>query len=361
MKNRYRLVIIWMLITAFASQAQEVVKLLPEKFNDYALNYYLPQTIIEVEFVATKTTYKSGPLYQYAPKYLGSTDAITHDEERWSLDYATVIPRGIANTDNRYQLTFKSGQTPYIYVSTENTILSVNTEPQVGERAGFEPVSCEKTQEIDMTKVLTEEILMSGSVAKMAELTAKQIYYIRQSRMDIITGESDNLPSDGESLRIIIEQLEQQEAALTALFMGQKITEKAVKRVVFVPATEDVAHHILARFSTRQGFVDAADLSGAPIYLSMNITERGEYPVDNKGNIKRVPKGAVAYNIPGKATFTVQCNNEELIHEDIYIAQLGVVFGLEPSLLTNKKEPTYILFDAVTGGISTIGSVKAEK
>lgn len=347
-----------MLFTACFSQAQDVVKLQPEKFNDYALNYYLPQTIIEVEFVATKTTYKSGPLYQYAPKYLGSHDAITRDEEKWELDYATVVPRGVANTEERYQMTFKAGQTPFIYVSTENTILSANIEPDVLLQDTFARVSCEKSQEIDMTKVLTEEILMSGSVAKMAELTAKQIYYIRQSRMDILTGEADNAPSDGESLRIIIEQLEQQEAALTALFLGQKITERSVKRVSFVLGNEDISNHILTRFSTRQGFVDVADLSGAPVYLTMSIIERGEYPIDNKGNIKSVPKGAIAYNIPGKATISVWYKNRSLYERPLYVAQLGVVFGLDPALLTHKKEPSYVIFNPVTGGINTIGSVK---
>lgn len=355
---KHKVIFILTLFVASFMQAQEMVKLLPEKFNDYALNYYLPQTIIEVEFVATKTTYKCGPLYQYAPKYLGSHNAITRNEEKWTLDNVTVIPRGVTNTENRYQLTFKAGQTPYIYINTENTILSINTLPSTQKQDTFAHVSCERSQEIDMTKVLTEEILMSGSVAKMAELTAKQIYFIRQSRMDILTGEADNIPSDGESLRIIIEQLEQQEAALTALFLGQTITEKSVKRVTFTPGNEDIDNHILARFSTQQGFVDIDDLSGAPIYLSLSVTERGEYPLDNKGNIKSLPKGAVAYNIPGKATVSIQYKKKELVNKPIYMTQLGVVFGLDPALLTHKKEPTYVIFDPVTGGINSIGSVK---
>ncbi len=358
MKNK--VIIILALLTAMLAQAQDVVKLLPEKFNDYALNYYLPRTVIEVEFVATKTSYKKGPLYQYAPKYLGSHDAITRDEETWTLDYASIIPRGIANTENRYQMTFKAGQTPYIYISTENTILSANTLPITQDTDTFPLVEQALSTEIDMTKVLTEEILMSGSVAKMAELTAKQIYFIRQSRIDLLTGEADNIPSDGESLRIIIEQLEQQESALMALFLGQKTTERHIKRIVYTPGSEDVSNHILTRFSTRQGFVDATDLSGAPIYLTINVIERGEYPVDNKGNIKSVPKGAIAYTIPGKANILIKYNKDELINTDMYIAQLGVVFGLDPALLTHKKEPTYVVFDPVTGAISAIGSIKNE-
>ncbi len=358
MKNKV-ITILTLLATMF-SQAQDVVKLLPEKFNDYALNYYLPKTIIEIEFIATKTSYKKGPLYQYAPKYLGSHDAITRDEETWTLDHATIIPRGVANTENRYQMTFKAGQTPYIYISTENTILSANTLPVAQKSDTVSHVEQTHSTPIDMTKVLNEEILMSGSVAKMAELTAKQIYLIRQSRMDILTGEADNIPSDGESLRIIIEQLEQQESALMALFLGQKTTERKVKRTAYLPNDKDISNHILARFSTRQGFVDDTDLSGSPIYLTINIVERGEYPVDNKGNIKSVPKGAIAYTIPGKANVLIKYNKNELINTDMNIAQLGVVFGLDPALLTHKKEPSYVIFDPVTGAINAIGSIKNE-
>ena len=36
--------------------AQDAIQLQPEKFNDYALNYYLPKTTTEIEFVASTLT-----------------------------------------------------------------------------------------------------------------------------------------------------------------------------------------------------------------------------------------------------------------------------------------------------------------
>ena len=47
--------------------------------------------------------------------------------------------------------------------------------------------------------VFSEELLMAGSTAKQAEVAAKQIYRIRESRMNILTGDADNLPPDGEA------------------------------------------------------------------------------------------------------------------------------------------------------------------
>ena len=63
------------------SVAQDMVKLVPDKVNEYALNYYLPYTVADIEFVATKTVCKAGPYYKYAKKYLGVTDIVTEDSE----------------------------------------------------------------------------------------------------------------------------------------------------------------------------------------------------------------------------------------------------------------------------------------
>jgi hypothetical protein len=341
---------------AYFATAQDVVQLQPEKFNDYALNYYLPKTTTEIEFVASKTTQKAGEYYQYARKYLGITDVITEDSETWKLEGATIIVRSEVNTETRYQLTFKAGQTPYIYVSPEQTILSANTTPDTFIPDTFPAVSPNQICNIDYSKALSGDILMSGSVTRMAEMAAKQIYRIRESRMDILTGEADNMPADGESLRIIIEQLDQQEQALSSMFTGTTSIEYITKRMKFTPR-DDISNLVVMRFSEHLGFVDANDLCGAPIYLSVAITERGEYPLDNKGVIKKVPKGALAYNIPGKANMTLQFDGKTLAYKELNVAQLGVVFGLDPALLTHKKQPTFVIFDPTTGGIMQIGVI----
>lgn len=340
---------------ALLATAQDVVQLRPEKFNDYALNYYLPKTVTEIEFVASKTTRKAGEYYQYARKYLGISDVITEDSETWHLESATITSRGEANTDERYQLTFKAGQTPYIFVSEEHTILSVNTAPDTNITTTATAANQDVINDIDSSKALSSDILMSGSIAKMAEMAAKQIYRIRESRMDILTGDADNMPADGESLRIVIEQLEQQEQALTALFEGTTSVEYVTQKMVYTP-TDNVENQVILRFSEHLGFVDASDLCGAPIYLSVDVTERGEYPLDNKGVVKKVPKGALAYNIPGKIDISLHFDSKTLAREELSVAQLGVVFGLDPALLSRKKERTYVVFDPTTGGITQIGT-----
>lgn len=335
------------------SVAQDMVKLVPDKFNEYALNYYLPYTVADIEFVATKTVCKAGPYYKYAKKYLGVTDIVTEDSETWAIERVCIVPRGIADTNNRYQLTFKSGQIPYIYVNPEGLIYSINAEPDVTTMA-CPDVAPDALDSIDVSKVLSEELLMSGSIAKMAEVAAKQIYRIRESRLDLLTGDVDKMPADGDSFKLIIAQLDEQEAALTALFLGTTSVERVVKRIEYCPE-DDVESEILFRFSDFLGFVDADDLSGAPVTLAVTVTEKGEYPVDNKGNIVELPKKALAYTLPGKAVITISYEGQTYAEEELSIAQLGVVYGLDASWFVDKKAPANAVFDATTGALLRLG------
>lgn len=53
---------------------------------------------------------------------------------------------------------------------------------------------------------------MSNSSAKMAELVAKEIYSIRESRNALLRGEADNMPKDGAQLKLMLDNLNQQTA-----------------------------------------------------------------------------------------------------------------------------------------------------
>ncbi len=93
-----------------------------------------------------------------------------------------------------------------------------------------------------------------------------------------------------------------------------------------------------------------------PVYLSINVESRGELPKNEKGEVKKFPKGGLAYCVPGQATFTATFNGRQLARLSTGVAQYGVVFGLDPSLFTDKKAPAYAVFDSTTGAIRELGS-----
>ncbi|MFQ7040177.1 MAG: DUF4831 family protein [Barnesiella sp.] len=324
--------------------------------NEYGLIYSLPTTALDIEVVATKTIRKAGPYYKYAEKYMGVKGAITENSESWELTAVKVYPFGIPNKEEQYLIQCKVGTTPFIFLSKEGLPLSINADPVLDSVNVTKPMA-RKSSPLDNNQyasVMSEELLMSGSTSRMAEVAAKQIYRIRESRVNLVTGEVDKLPADGESFKLVMTQLDEQEAALTALFMGTTQTETVVKHFTYVP-TGDVKNDVIFRLSDFYGIVSKEDVSGAPVYLNVEITQKGELPVDNKGKEKKMPKDGVAYCIPGKAEVSVTYNNKVYCKTQVQVAQFGVIFGLDPSLFTDKKSPSYVIFYPETGAIREIG------
>ncbi|MCH5328315.1 MAG: DUF4831 family protein [Coprobacter sp.] len=338
-------------------QAQETTKFTAGKHNEYGLVYTLPQTVFDIEVTATKTIQKTGPYYKYTEKYLGIPVTITENKEFWTLDNVNVSSYGVPDREQEYMVKFKSGSTPYMYLNKEGLLLAVNTDPVEESTPSAAPAASRKKASPDNNRyasVLTEEMLMSGSTAKMAEMAAKQIYRIRESRMDLSTGDSDQKPADGAALRLMMQQLDEQESSLMAMFLGTTQTEQVTKHFTWTPRNE-TANEIVFRISDLLGIVEKNDLSGAPVYINLKITEKGEYPLDAKGNVKEMPKNGLAYCIPGKAAIDIVFKGKPVFNGSFQVAQFGIVYGLDPSLFENKKTPSYVTFYPQTGAIREIG------
>ena len=100
---------------------------------------------------------------------------------------------------------------------------------------------------------MTEEMLMATSKAKLAELVAREIYEIRESKNNLLRGESDYMPSDGEGLKLMIDNLQKQEDALLKLFTGSTSREISSRTFSIVPE-ENTIKQVAARFSRKLGF-----------------------------------------------------------------------------------------------------------
>ena len=343
-----------------SAQAQTTQKLSAAKHNDYGLVYSLPSTHLRIEIEAEQTVKKAGPYYNYAKKYLGTTDVVLQDSKSWTLKSIKVSSYGVPEKGNEYLMQFKSGATPFMVVHEDGLPLSINTddveapEYQKGEAT---PLTESLLDDNAYTSALSGELLASGSLAKRAENAASTIYKLRESRTNYALGEADQMPPDGEAMKLILNELNKQEEALKVLFLGTTQTATAVEVIDFTP-TADTQDEVLLRISDFNGISSKDDLSGEPLYISVKILTKGEAPLDEKGAVKKLPKGAVMYNIPGKARISLKYEGEEVFSDIFDIAQFGVEYGLNPSLFTDKKAPSYIKFHPATGGIKEIGVVE---
>ena len=204
-------------------------------------------------------------------------------------------------------------------------------------------------------KESTEEMLKSPSSAKRAELAAARIFEIRQTRSDIISGNADQMPGDGQAMKLALDNLAAQEAALTAMFAGTTQTSTQVRTYTVMPPEQN-KKMVVARLSVTDGLVDADNLTGDPIYLDISVKQRGELPKNDKGEPKKFPKGGLAYRVPGTAGVTAEFDGRQLDSRDLDVAQYGVVFGLEPGMFTDKKAPAYAVFNPASGALVELGT-----
>lgn len=349
---------------ALAAPAQTVTKLSATKANDYGIAYSLPRTSVDITLEARRTVATPGEFYNYTERYLGADaarKAVSKQSTSWTLVSAVMNVKGEIPADaEQYLMQFKGGTPVFVTISETGMPLTINTDDAIEAATPRElpvarPLTPSPLESKAARYAVTEEMLQSSSLAKRAQLAAEQIMQLRQSRQDYLTGQADNMP-DGKALELILSNINAQEEALTAMFIGTVRTSTDVTTLTYVPPVSPVRDHIIARLNPLKGFVGPDDLSGAPIYLNYTVNNRGKLPMTDKGVEKTFPRGGVPYCIPGSATFTIDFDGRTIDTETFDVAQLGVVFGLEPSFFTNKKEPGYAIFDPLTGSLREFGT-----
>ena len=253
---KYTISILGLFLFAVTMKAQtNVEKVVPTKASGNGVTYSLPKTSFIINAAVTKVTVKAGPYYRHAEQYLGVKNVATEDVVYYELGKVTLTNKGVPDKENIYKIEFKQKTVaPFAYLTRDGLLCAIN-ENYTPEIEDEERLVEQKKSATSPTSVYTEDLLMAGSVARQAEVAAKQIYHLRDSRTNIITGEADNLPPDGEALKIVISKLEEQEKALTNLFVGTEVRETEYFDISIIPEDE-LNREILFRFSTKLGILE---------------------------------------------------------------------------------------------------------
>lgn len=310
------------------------------------VNYILPKTGVKAEVTAMKVTYTPGEFAKYADRYLHMSGVVQESTTNWTVLSLDVYQEGVPDTTKMFTVKLKDKTiAPMAQLSKSGLLLAINTNQEIPERTVNVPAAT--NHKLDSKKYLTEEILSAISLAKMAELTAQEILDIRESKNAIRRGQADNMPKDGASLKIVLDELDAQEEALTQLFAGYSDTTYMSKTFEYTPSA-DVEKDVMFRFSSRLGFCDADDLAGAPYYISVKDMHTVIIP-DEKEAAKRKIVGLV-YNMPSLARVTVSTMSSTLYSKELPFAQFGTMDVLAPALF-NKGATTKLTLHPATGGI----------
>lgn len=339
------IVILSALLLTTASMAQTEVTTGVMRGKDYGVTYLLPKTEIELVLQTTKHTYTPGEFCRYADRYLRLNNVSAEPQEYWTLDKVESRVIGLPDKDNVYFVKMKDKTVAPLMELTEDGIVRSINIPFSGRQTTTPPEAATSENSIDPRSFLTEEILMSNSSAKMAELIAKEIYSIRESKNALLRGEAENMPKDGAQLKLMLDNLNQQERAMTEMFSG-KIKEEP-KTFIIRLTPEEKQNVVAFRFSKKLGVVADTDLAGEPYYLS--ITNLKIPDISAAGESKKKVDG-IAYNLPGKAQLILVHNNKKLLDEQLPVTQFGTVEYLAP-VLFNKNSTIKVMFNTATGGL----------
>jgi hypothetical protein len=322
--------------------------------NEAVVVYYMPKTELVIQMQYTLTTQTPGVFYQYAKRYLGAEHVITEASSQYSLQNIEVSSCCSADWSRAYQVnSIKGFQTQLLSLTADGRLLGYNIDAPASQACKVEE---QKNQVADThTKAsvlpLLEEQFVAGTTAKMAEGAAKQIYRIREMRLNLLAGEVEHVPADGTAMQLVLDELEKREAELVALFVGTTSVSTGSHSIRYTP-TGNKKQELVCRFSQHNGVVDSDDLSGSPVYIQLACSkpkmEEGE-PVASK-----VPVLApIYYNLPGHATVAVEYNGKKMHEGRFAVAQMGVAVPLSMDLFSGKPMPS-IRINPETGNILSI-------
>lgn len=305
--------------------------------------YFMPYTQLCIDVEYEEVTLQQGPFYQYAERYLATKDAVSEDGVRYQLRSVTVRTRTTADTDRCYTLATGAQQ---VALTKTGILYGIGVEMPAKEKADKPEGKSGKEKVINNPFAgLLEDQMLASSVSKMAEGTAKQIYHIREARLNWLCGEVENMPADGKSLEMILAQLDRQEKQLTALFLGSEKRKTLHKYIYLEP--EDCTEKVVFRFSELQGPVDAADLSGEPFYLTATCHKQ-QYSEESK---KTAAPSQLYYNLPGSIDVILTDGVRTIQEKTIQVGQFGISVALPASTLRSAKS---VRLDTQSGALIAV-------
>ena len=350
-------------LSPLTSSAQTVSSFYQPGVTAEGAVYFLPKTAVRVTVEVEKTTYTPGDLCQYAERYLRLRDVSPTPSVGYRITAIRQEPVAVADTTKRYAVKFDPRTSATnIRLSDDGVLVGINTEVR-GEKQEVRDYTQPKnnsltshssplTSKLNPRQFMSEDALAAGSTSKMAELIAQDIYEIRDSRNQLVRGQADNMPKDGEQLRLMLNQLNLQDRALTSLFAGTTVSDTTRHTFLIVPDSV-IVRDILFRFSQKLGLVDADDLAGVPYYINIDdlSTVPAPAPVDPRKKLK--PIDGIFVNIPGRLRATVSDGQQAIITSEFPAGQFGNVELLSGSLF-NKRFTTRLWLNPLSGAIERL-------
>lgn len=320
--------------------------------NDYGIVYTLPQTEYIVTATILSKQFTPGKLAEWSAKHLGKPAGLKPEREHQILKLS-VRTIGTPDSTKRYLVLFdKKTIAPFIKLMPNGVIYSINGKAEPKSDTPILPPPYPAPDRA--MPALPREYSLATSDYKRAEIAASYLYEVREHAMNIVSGEVEQMPKDGESMRLILDKLRKEEERTLRLFEGDTTYQVISKDFRIVPEQDEMNGRLLFRLSPYYGLVSDDDLTGDAITYDLKILERSP-ELSPKEQAKRDKLEGIVYNLPGTAELSIKLEDKELLKQRLPITQVGTIQSLAKKMLNLKEAgTTAIYFDPRSGALEGV-------
>lgn len=328
---------------------------------DGVVIYSLPTTVIRLSVEAVCETYTPGPYSQWAKKYLG-IDVPQEAGSTYTLSRISMTPYIEADRSCSYIVNldgllgdaspasfFEFSSQGLLVLSDENKGRSDSWrfpsiapgQEDLGSGATSNLTSTETTLYrtvrnesggYDRVAVRQSQVVEKSPEKKAAE-AASMILSLRQSRIDIITGNTDATFS-GDALRAAIDEISRLEEEYMSLFTGTRVTSTQTKSFDVVPgAGKEEELTIAFRISDTQGLLPSDNVSGRPIVMETVPEDNEDFYTEQvideakasraRAKYEAATRGDIYYRVPGICTVRVIDGQDLILESRVPVYQKG--------------------------------------
>ena len=343
-------------LTSCASRQATVTPYVAGEQSTSGVVYYLPKTQLRIHFILSEEQFEPGPLVAYASRYLGESYA-TQPTTRYQIERVAMHAHGVPDTTQSYLI--QSVATPsveqLVALTPDGLLYSLHGSAYKPSTTDYLSDYPKGVTQQEASQALPQEYALATSRAKQAEVVASRLFELRERRVELLSGQVETMPCDGPALKMVLDGLDKEIAALQALFAG-RTSKRYYEEIVDVPIDDPVSQQVVARFAPQYGLVDKEDLSGAPIYISVEALNHPA-PQSDAELHKLTKSTALRYIEPRRARVSLQLpERNQAIMLELSVAQWGRTAILEHKLGADKlgQLPYTIYFDLTSGSIELI-------
>lgn len=322
--------------------------------------YALPQTGIRVQLNYSKETFKRGPYYQFADKYLGYKDVLNKDYIRFKIESIQIETFETIDTGHFYSVWNLKSFEEFHCLCKKGLVknLTENSDPELSQNFII-PESKEiifkdntmkknlsekeetvyKTIYRDSLPVLVssrEKRIGSRSLEDKSKEAADIIIRLRKREFKLIAGIEKTIVGDkprqyakqypdGEAIKYMVKELDSLENELIEMFIGKSQKEYLTNTFSFVPS-KNFAELFVCSFDENNGISTTEDKNSIILRINqLNRTTNFKQFLIADENLKY--KGLV-YRIPDAANAEIHYKQSLLFRKQINVFQYSPVISV---------------------------------